>query len=206
LFCFLSVKGKTEQTDENANQADLFFFDTIAVPPSKFRPVSQFKEQKFENPQTVQLSKLVAQNLILRDILIEIINLANQEAPNSETVAHLDKSEPSIEQTIHLIHTANKIAKKAPSVHEKLQNAWLQLQQLVNNVYDSDLDKLSAEKAGGLKQLLEKKEGLFRKHMMGKRVNYAGRSVISPDVFIGKYIIHTHAAEKFPKRTFKITK
>jgi DNA-directed RNA polymerase I subunit RPA1 len=33
--------------------------------------------------------------------------------------------------------------------------------------------------------LLEKKEGLFRKYMMGKRVNYAGRSVISPDLYIG---------------------
>ena len=33
----------------------------------------------------------------------------------------------------------------------------------------------------GIKQKLEKKEGLFRKHMMGKRVNFAARSVISPD-------------------------
>ncbi len=33
-------------------------------------------------------------------------------------------------------------------------------------------------------QLLERKEGLFRKHMMGKRVNYAARSVISPDPFV----------------------
>ena len=29
--------------------------------------------------------------------------------------------------------------------------------------------------------MLEKKEGLFRMKMMGKRVNYAARSVISPD-------------------------
>lgn len=28
---------------------------------------------------------------------------------------------------------------------------------------------------------MEKKEGLFRMHMMGKRVNYAARSVITPD-------------------------
>jgi hypothetical protein len=35
-----------------------------------------------------------------------------------------------------------------------------------------------------VRQLLEKKEGLFRKHMMGKRVNYAARSVISPDPYI----------------------
>lgn len=34
-------------------------------------------------------------------------------------------------------------------------------------------------------QVLEKKEGLFRKHMMGKRVNYACRSVISPDPYLG---------------------
>ncbi len=34
-------------------------------------------------------------------------------------------------------------------------------------------------------QLLEKKEGLFRKHMMGKRVDYAARSVICPDMYIG---------------------
>ena len=33
-------------------------------------------------------------------------------------------------------------------------------------------------------QILEKKEGLFRKHMMGKRVNYAARSVISPDPYL----------------------
>lgn len=33
----------------------------------------------------------------------------------------------------------------------------------------------------GLKQRLDKKEGLFRMHIMGKRVNYSCRSVISPD-------------------------
>lgn len=37
---------------------------------------------------------------------------------------------------------------------------------------------------GGVRQLLEKKEGLFRMNMMGKRVNYACRSVISPDPYI----------------------
>ena len=39
----------------------------------------------------------------------------------------------------------------------------------------------------GIRQLLEKKEGLFRKHMMGKRVNFCCRSVISPDPYIGRY-------------------
>ena len=38
--------------------------------------------------------------------------------------------------------------------------------------------------SGGIRQLLEKIEGMFRMKMMGKRVNYGGRSVISPDPYI----------------------
>lgn len=33
-------------------------------------------------------------------------------------------------------------------------------------------------------KILEKKQGLFRKNMMGKRVNFAARSVISPDLYL----------------------
>jgi DNA-directed RNA polymerase I subunit RPA1 len=50
------------------------------------------------------------------------------------------------------------------------------------------MDATSSENRDGMqgvRQLLEKKEGLFRMHMMGKRVNFAARSVISPDPYIG---------------------
>lgn len=40
------------------------------------------------------------------------------------------------------------------------------------------------EAATGICQLLEKKEGIFRQKMMGKRVNFACRSVISPDPYL----------------------
>jgi DNA-directed RNA polymerase I subunit RPA1 len=33
-------------------------------------------------------------------------------------------------------------------------------------------------------QVIEKKEGVIRMHMMGKRVNFAARSVITPDPFL----------------------
>jgi DNA-directed RNA polymerase I subunit RPA1 len=46
-----------------------------------------------------------------------------------------------------------------------------------------------ANQVAGIRQTLEKKEGLFRMHMMGKRVNYAARSVISPDPLIGAHEI-----------------
>nr|AOE43239.1 RNA polymerase I [Synstelium polycarpum] len=53
----------------------------------------------------------------------------------------------------------------------------------INNIYDSSKAAGPNNKvAAGIKQVLERKEGLFRKHMMGKRVNYAARTVISPDI------------------------
>ncbi|CAF4134244.1 unnamed protein product [Rotaria sordida] len=71
---------------------------------------------------------------------------------------------------------------------EKLNNLWLKIQITVNSIFDSSLDNRSDARVGkGIRQIIEKKEGLFRMYMMGKRVNYAGRSVISPDPFIAIY-------------------
>jgi DNA-directed RNA polymerase I subunit RPA1 len=60
----------------------------------------------------------------------------------------------------------------------------VELQSAVNCLFDSSKSGSSAEMPQGIKQILEKKEGLFRKHMMGKRVNSCARSVISPDPYI----------------------
>jgi DNA-directed RNA polymerase I subunit RPA1 len=181
----LLLLGKSEDL---RNHVEMFFFDSIAVPPSKYRPISQFKEQRFENSQTTQLSKLLQQNIVLKDILNEIIKIGNEKSEEviGGEVDMIDPTSPIIDESVQeLLMKASKIAKKAPSLQEKLQNAWLQMQGIVNVIYDSDMDKLNADAPAGLKQLLEKKQGLFRMHMMGKRVNYAGRSVISPDVYIG---------------------
>ncbi len=66
--------------------------------------------------------------------------------------------------------------------------AWIELQDAVNCYMDSakDPNPLSTGAAQpGIRQLLERKQGLFRMNMMGKRVNFCCRSVISPDPFIG---------------------
>ena len=55
------------------------------------------------------------------------------------------------------------------------------LQEQVNGFIDSPPNPSNRQAEQGVKQIFEKKEGLFRMHMMGKRVNYAARSVISPD-------------------------
>eukprot|EP00535_Pseudo-nitzschia_heimii_P007277 CAMPEP_0197177440 /NCGR_PEP_ID=MMETSP1423-20130617/3038_1 /TAXON_ID=476441 /ORGANISM="Pseudo-nitzschia heimii, Strain UNC1101" /LENGTH=1717 /DNA_ID=CAMNT_0042626981 /DNA_START=139 /DNA_END=5289 /DNA_ORIENTATION=+ len=62
--------------------------------------------------------------------------------------------------------------------------AWIKLQDLFNSFIDSSKSS-GINPPIGIRQILERKEGIFRKHMMGKRVNYACRSVISPDPYIG---------------------
>lgn len=59
--------------------------------------------------------------------------------------------------------------------------AAVQLQEVVNSLIDQTANPARGIRENGIKQTLEKKEGLFRKNMMGKRVNFAARSVISPD-------------------------
>ncbi|PWI66738.1 hypothetical protein PCL_04876 [Purpureocillium lilacinum] len=67
----------------------------------------------------------------------------------------------------------------------QMHQAWTELQEGVNALIDKTKNPVQGAAAkrneDGIKQKLEKKEGLFRKNMMGKRVNYAARSVISPD-------------------------
>ncbi|CAN6216331.1 unnamed protein product, partial [Urochloa humidicola] len=73
----------------------------------------------------------------------------------------------------------------AGSNHMDVLRSWMDLQQSVNVLYDSSKGLVKSEKnAHGIRQLLEKKEGILRQKMMGKRVNYACRSVISPDPYL----------------------
>ncbi|KAK4281856.1 hypothetical protein QN277_013303 [Acacia crassicarpa] len=61
---------------------------------------------------------------------------------------------------------------------------WMDLQQSVNMLFDNRTVSGKKDVASGICQLLEKKEGIFRQKMMGKRVNFACRSVISPDPYL----------------------
>ncbi len=65
--------------------------------------------------------------------------------------------------------------------HGELITAMVNLQRAVNSLIDQVPRPARQENEQGIKQTLEKKEGLFRMNMMGKRVNFAARSVISPD-------------------------
>lgn len=58
------------------------------------------------------------------------------------------------------------------------------MQDTINILFDSGINHKASEKYTGVKQILEKKEGIFRMKIMGKRVNFSARSVISPDPYL----------------------
>ncbi|KAF9478153.1 beta and beta-prime subunits of DNA dependent RNA-polymerase [Pholiota conissans] len=142
--------------------ADMFFMEVIPVAPTRFRPPAKMGDTLFEHPQNELLARVLQTSYRMRDL-----NIGLREASQ--------KSDDFDEATRKTIMTA-------------LLDRLVQLQIDVNSFMDSSKNPQIVRQGklppAGVKQGLEKKEGLFRKHMMGKRVNYAARSVISPDVNI----------------------
>lgn len=136
---------------------DLFFRSTLVVPPTRFRLPSKLGDEVHENS--------------LNELLLKVLGTVMQiKTTNGEIVAAKAK------ESVVTVETKK-------GLFNRLMNAFVTLQNDVN----AFVDLTKAQNQGGklptpgVKQALEKKEGLFRKHMMGKRVNYAARSVISPD-------------------------
>ncbi|KAH9482769.1 DNA-directed RNA polymerase I subunit rpa1 [Psilocybe cubensis] len=142
--------------------ADMFFMDVLPVSPTRFRPPAKMGETLFEHPQNELLSRVLQTSYRMRDITISLRE-ASQKGPDYDASAR-------------------------KAVMGALLERLVQLQIDVNSFMDSSKNPQIVRQGklppAGVKQGLEKKEGLFRKHMMGKRVNYAARSVISPDVNI----------------------
>ena len=134
--------------------ADFFFIKNVLVPPNKFRP-----ELKTGDGEIIEAQ----QNSLYKEILKQCVIMNQIRAEIGGSILEGETRRRDFRD---------------------LQNCWLILQHTVNALIDSSK---SAQNPGiklreeGIKQKLEKKEGLFRKNMMGKRVNFAARSVISPD-------------------------
>ncbi|XP_055383331.1 DNA-directed RNA polymerase I subunit RPA1, partial [Condylostylus longicornis] len=138
---------------------DIFFMDTILVTPPSARPCNYLHNEIVEHPQTAVYRSILESNSVLRLIMLNIQK--GEEELKDEAKAVYQKAQGS-------------------NAHEKLYYAIQELQTCVDQLLDINLGRENT-KSFGLKQVLEKKEGLIRKHMMGKRVNYAARTVITPD-------------------------
>ncbi|CAK7244781.1 MAG: hypothetical protein STHCBS139747_006327 [Sporothrix thermara] len=130
---------------------DMFFIHALLVPPNKYRPEARTGDAQVTEAQ---------QNSLYKSILGASFKVADIHREISQAAAG---------------------RRDILSLHE----AWSDLQNAVNSLIDCTKNPVQGQNAkrieDGIKQKLEKKEGLFRKNMMGKRVNFAARSVISPD-------------------------
>ena len=158
----------SSSTSHSSTDSELwrtFFIRVVLVPPSRFRPPADLGDVQTEHPQNLHLSKILAIN----ERLDKLRTLTSQSGNTTTT-------------------TNNNNTKEESSINvSKLIGVWIDLQNAVNCFIDATKDQnvRPDESETGIRQILEKKEGLFRRHMMGKRVNYCCRSVISPDPFLG---------------------
>lgn len=147
---------------------DACFMSDVLVTPSNLRPNLMVKGKIIDSPRNstyksiLQEAKLIQYIRLLQDqgenqeIPVEIIEIVNDSEGND----NLEK------------------------VHIGMHNLQMCVDALLDgNAFRSNSSKEIAMRIG-LKQLLEKKVGMIRQNMMGKRVDYFARSVITPDPYL----------------------
>ena len=133
----------------------VFFTRTVLVTPNRFRPPTSLGDLTFEHPHNAHLTTVLNSSLALQGRKMgDITSAAGQPTATLPGLGNV-------------------------------YNIWGQLQDGVCGLLDqAKAASVETARNPGIRQLLERKEGLFRKNMMGKRVNFAARSVISPDPYI----------------------
>ncbi|KAF8571179.1 hypothetical protein P879_02394 [Paragonimus westermani] len=193
LFPMLSAATKHHQF-----ATDIFFLDAVLLSPSICRLPRYVGGLAFEHPETAIYSRVVRRTQCLSHI-VEFIEQQRQEQHQQQEESNPNQGNFPFEQPFaDLSKDSDSSLVNVADIHRAegaLKLASVLLQAAVNGLYDSNTASIPAGlesktdgtlsrqpiRLPGLRQRLEKKEGLFRMHMMGKRVNYTCRSVISPD-------------------------
>ena len=179
---------------------NIFFIQELIVPPNRFRPEnSSFGgDENYFHYQTSAYRKILALDNDIREITSKSkednVNILKEE---DKTIKNENKEKDNNDK--------NKNKDKKTSNMSDLATKCVQLQLAINTLFDSSkaLSKKDQE-SKGIRQIIEKKEGILRMKMMGKRVNHSGRTVISPDPLIdsGEIGIPLYIASKlyFPEK------
>uniref|UniRef100_A0A183TQI7 DNA-directed RNA polymerase n=1 Tax=Schistocephalus solidus TaxID=70667 RepID=A0A183TQI7_SCHSO len=161
--------------------ADIFFLEVMPISPSCCRWPRFVAGYAYEHPTTAIFSRIIKRAIALRQIVdsMEEMNVTGNNLPVKASQLRATSKKALDDVTPDVI--GHRI---------QLANVPLTAELAINAVYDATTSTIlvgfeSRDKRitilPVLRQRLEKKQGLFRMHMMGKRVNYACRSVISPD-------------------------
>jgi len=137
-------------TPSSSDLADMFFMDVIPVTPTRFRPAARMGDEVMENAQNSLLSALIQTSRRIQDLNQRLIEQAKVE--NGEAI---------MEKVIQA---------EGNNAFALLLESLIKLQNDVNSFMDSTKNPTVMRQGklppAGIKQILEKKEGLFRKHMM----------------------------------------
>lgn len=154
------ISNPSGHAEHEEDGYQIFFVRTILVTPSRFRPPQHLHGESYEHPQNVFLSDILKANYRIMQIGAK------------EQIAHeIDPEAPKPKEAT------------AGYNFESALRDWVAMQEAYNSLVDSAKSR-NNKNSSGIRQLLEHKEGLFRMNMMGKRVNFAARSVIAPDPYI----------------------
>lgn len=166
LDVLYGLKGRRNCDPEDKLPHRHLFVRNVLVPPSRFRPTSVVGKMAYAAEH--------AQNYFFKCLLTEInvIMTGNEHGLKGEGV-EADITDGGEGPLI-----------KQPTKAEFAQ-AMIKIQEALRDLYDSaGMSASTAGQSTGIRQQLEAKSGLFRQHMMGKRVNFSCRSVIGPDAFL----------------------
>lgn len=186
-----ALKAEPEAASKGQRHAiDIFFSSAIPVTPSTVRPANKLRHQIVEHPQTTVYKNILEANSTLRAIMTCM--RADDRTNDADATAG------GAADTTQALTTARNIYESAPGTNawEKMHEAWQALQVQVNQTWDANAGRGTVGQ--GLKQGIEKKDGWIRMYTMGKRVNYAARTVITPDPYIN--VDEIGIPDKFAKR------
>lgn len=126
--------------------ADMFFMEVMLVTPTRFRPPTKMGETLFEHPLNELLSKILRTSYRLRDLNSELRAASTKDAVEGDPVTTRTRILGTFLETL------------------------VELQVDVNSFVDSSKNPTVVRQGklppAGVKQGLEKKDGLFRMHMM----------------------------------------
>ena len=179
---------------------NIFFIKELIIPPNRFRPenASTGGDENYLHNQTSAYRKILSLDNDIKE-LTRKLNEGKDRTLKEEDATIMNNDENK------KIKNKNINNKTQKSFLEDFANKSVQLQAAINSLFDSSKGLSKKEKESkGIRQILEKKEGILRMKMMGKRVNHSGRTVISPDPLIhnGEIGIPLYIASKlfFPEK------
>lgn len=130
-------------------------------------------DQKFSHPKDLILTRLLVSPNCIRPSVI------------SELKAGTNEDDITVMLT-EIIFLNNLINKRSTGKIQSIQDAWEHLQLDVAFMINSEISvpidiSMSRKSTRGFVQRLKGKQGRFRGNLSGKRVDFSGRTVISPD-------------------------